>query len=119
MKKLIPSFIAFFALNSQVLAFGPPNTNSDQSPYVAPADAPVPQQGAAVGYIDLVDQVKQLIRVQDQQGHQLSFYLDGTTPLYDYVHRQLSFNDLRLGDPVAVDFQGDSFTVNQLRRLRG
>src|SRR5260370_5776356 len=92
--------------------------NATDNPYVTPGEAPVPKTGEAIGFIDLVDQVKQLIRVQDRAGHQLSFYADTTTPIYDSIRRQLAFEDLKAGDLISVIYSRDNYNVTEINKVK-
>jgi len=88
-----------------------PSTNQLKVSPTDPANPTVPQ-GIVTGKATAIDAVLHRIQLQDVHGKMNTFYVATPTPIYARNRRQLSFNDLNVGDALSV--QVDSATQHVL-----
>jgi hypothetical protein len=122
MKTLLALTVALTTLTPCVGWSLSSETPPAKDPMIITADDPnshVLLNQVASGPLITKDDVLEFIKLKDQVGRVMSFYVDTNTPIYDEFNRRIAFRDLEAGQNVNVEYQRDSYTVSQINRVPG
>jgi hypothetical protein len=92
---------------------------SDDTTTASAGQSPHEAHAVTTGVVQEADKVLEMIRMKDEAGKTMSFYVDGgLTPIYGEGGQRISLDALRPGDKLAVHYVVEDFEVRQVSKIQ-